>query len=150
MTIGYNANPIDNAPAAADLSSYQYCAVKRNSAGKWALCSTVGERADGILQNAPAQDEIADVVVMPGVRCKMKVGAGSLAPGDLLKVQASTGRGIAISAGVVNTSDAGGATDAVIGSYAVAVVFDKVGTVADGTVLQVIFRPGGVVPTTAA
>lgn len=150
MTIGYTHNPIDNAPAAADLRSYQYCAVKRNSAGKWALCSTVGEKADGILQNAPNQDEIADVVVMPGARCKMKVGAGSLAPGDQLKVQASTGRGIAVTAATVDTSDSGAAADAVVGSYVVAVVWDKVGTVADGTVLQVCFRPGGVVPTTAA
>lgn len=150
MTIGFNASPIDNAPAAMDLRTYQYCAVKRTSAGKWTLCTSVGERADGILQNAPNTDEIADVVVMPGARCKMKVGAGSLAPGALLKVQASTGRGIAVTAATVDTSDAGAASDPVIGSYPVAVVWDAVGTVADGTVLQVCFRPGGVVPTTAA
>jgi hypothetical protein len=48
--------------AAADYSTTgQYLAMKINSAGKWVKCSTAGEVAQGILQNAPVADADARV-----------------------------------------------------------------------------------------
>jgi hypothetical protein len=51
-------------PAAADLSSYQYRAVKQDSSGNAALCSVDGEKAMGLLQNDPdAAGKAASIMV---------------------------------------------------------------------------------------
>jgi hypothetical protein len=46
--------------AAADLSSYQYRAVKLNTSGEVALCGA-GEAAIGILQNKPVAGEACEI-----------------------------------------------------------------------------------------
>jgi hypothetical protein len=60
-------NPLLNLsfPASADLSSYQYRAVKL-SGGQLALCDTLGEKAMGILQDAPAAAGAAGSVAVYG------------------------------------------------------------------------------------
>lgn len=53
--------------AGADLSTYQYHCVKLNSAGALVICSTLGERFVGILQNKPASGEMAEVALPGGI-----------------------------------------------------------------------------------
>lgn len=71
---------IDNKEAGGDLSSKQYHFVKLNSSGQVVICSGVTDIPHGVLQNAPAQGQTAEVmclgvskVVSDGV-----VGVGAL------------------------------------------------------------------------
>lgn len=149
MTITYDASPIAQIVAGESLASYRFHFVKLNSSGQVVHCDTVGERPLGILQNAPASGEMADVLVQPGIRSKLRVG-GSVAIPNNIKTNAS-GRGIAAQAAYTNTSDAGAAQDALVGSFVAAMVTDKPsGTTADGDYVQVMLVQGGAIPTTAA
>jgi hypothetical protein len=72
--------------AGEDLSSYQYCFVKWSGAqGAGALVVKAGanEKTVGILQNAPASGEVAEVA-LPGGGGLLKLGEASLSAGDLL------------------------------------------------------------------
>lgn len=59
--------------AGADLSSAQYTFVKLDSAGAVVQCSAVTDIPLGVLQNAPASGDVADVLVVGGT--KVKAGA---------------------------------------------------------------------------
>lgn len=65
--------------AAADLSAKQYYAVKVDSSGEAALCSSAGEAVFGVLQNKPEAGRSASVAVQ-GVT-KMIIGTGGLTTG---------------------------------------------------------------------
>jgi hypothetical protein len=82
-------------PAAADLSSYQYRAVKIDSSGNVALAGE-GDIAVGILQNKPAAAGRGAVVCVGGVS-KMRGGA-SVSPGARFSTLAN-GLGGAVGSG---------------------------------------------------
>lgn len=90
-TFGVNSSDGGNLVAAADLSSYQYCAVKANTtARQLALASTGGEAITGILQNTPTSGQAAEVTFSGFT--KAKAGTGGFTAGDLLQTEATTGR----------------------------------------------------------
>ena len=60
--------------AAADLSSSQYLGVSRDSNGRAALCTSLGQKGTGVLQNEPAALGRAATVAQGGV-VKCKAGA---------------------------------------------------------------------------
>jgi len=75
--------------ASADLSSYQYHAVKIDTSGYVALCGD-GELAVGILQDAPdTAGDICQVAPLNGRKLKAVVGTGGITAGDDLGVDAS-------------------------------------------------------------
>lgn len=129
--------------AGADLSAKQFYGVKVNSSGQ-AVLAALGEMCIGILQNKPASGEPATVAIAG--KSKAIFGA-STAIGLAVKTDAN-GKFIAASAGVVNTSDAGAASDPVIGSHVVGVSMGTAG--ADLAIGEVLLCHMGVVPTTAA
>ncbi len=61
MATSNDSNSFGHLVAAADLSTKQYYAVKVDSNGKIALCSSAGEFVTGILQNKPVAAEAAQV-----------------------------------------------------------------------------------------
>jgi len=68
-------------------SSGQYCGVKAHTtAGQIVKCSSAGERALGILQNAPALSAEAQVVTFGPATAK--AGTGGFTAGDALAVEA--------------------------------------------------------------
>lgn len=69
--------------AAADLSSKQYCFVKYANGGAGVDVCGANEKSCGILQNAPASGEPAEVA-LPGGGALLKLGEASLSAGDLL------------------------------------------------------------------
>lgn len=126
--------------AAADLRTSQYFIVKVDSAGKAALAAA-GDAAVGVLQNAPNASEIA--IVRVAGRTKI-VTAATPAAGSLVASDAA-GKAKAASLAVTNTSDAGGATDALLGSNVIAMLLAT--GVADTAVAAVIMHMGAS-PTT--
>lgn len=60
--------------AAADLSSSQYLGVTRDSNGRAALCTTLGQKGTGVLQNDPDALGKAAQVAQGGI-AKCKAGA---------------------------------------------------------------------------
>lgn len=80
--------------AAADLSDYQFYAVKLGSSG-WALPTVQGERVNGILQDTPESGDVC--FVQTGDACPAKLG-GTVTRGDALTVN-SAGKLIAASPG---------------------------------------------------
>lgn len=75
--------------AGADLSSYQYCAVKLSTGGKLALAGA-GERGVGILSDKPSADGDAARVVAGGLT-KAKAG-DTIAVNAFVTPEATTGR----------------------------------------------------------
>lgn len=72
--------------AGENLASYQYCFVKFSGAqGSGALVVKAGanEKSCGILQNAPASGEAAEVA-LPGGGALLKLGEASMSAGDLI------------------------------------------------------------------
>lgn len=133
-----------SAAAAADLSTKQFFGVKINSSGKAALCSAAGEFCYGVLQNKPTADQQATIAVS-GIT-KAKAG-GVIAPGATVAVTAA-GKFVDAAEAVVDTQ-AGSATDAVIGSFVVGIHRGTANT-ADGDLFPLELLPMGAVPTTAA
>lgn len=129
--------------AAADLSAKQYRAVKVDSNGKAAVAGA-GEAAIGILQNDPISGQAATVATV-GARSKALAG-GNITAGNYVAADAN-GAVVAATLGRVNTSDAGGAVDAVIGSNIIGIALN--GGVANDIITVLITLPG-VAPTTAA
>lgn len=71
-----NLGKVVTLPAAADLSSSQFCAVNVNSSAQAALAGA-GDDAVGVLQNKPAAaSRAADVMIGAGVT-KVKAGAAT-------------------------------------------------------------------------
>lgn len=130
--------------AAADLSAKQFYGVKIDSAGLIALASAAGEAIYGVLQDKPTSGKTCSVAVS-GIT-KAKAG-GVIAPGALVKVH-SDGTFLTASAAVTDTQ-AGSATDALIGSHVVGIARNTANT-ASGDLFPLELMPMGAVPTTAA
>lgn len=133
--------------AGEDLSSYQYSGVKVNNAGALVRAGA-GEFACGILQNAPANGAMG-IVRIAGVSV-MKADGTGVTRGDKVSCAANgLGRSTAAAASGtahVNTSDAGAATDPVIGAAVLGVALT---TAAAGANFNVLITHSGAVATTA-
>lgn len=140
-TQGYGVNISKN--AGADLSAHQFKAVKLDSNGNVVLCGN-GELGLGVLQNNPGNGQTATVRIS-GVS-KM-VASGVIGAGVAIGSDAN-GKAKAAVAGRTNTSDAGSATDALIGSYAMGLTTEA--ATADGQIIGVLIQQMGALPTTAA
>ncbi len=129
--------------AGADLSAKQFYAVKLSTN---ALdVAGAGETCVGILQNAPANGAIG--IVRVSGESKMIAG-GALATTGVAIASNGSGKAKAAAGATVNTSDAGSASDAVVGSYALGILTST--AAADGDTVTVIVTHSGAVPTTAA
>jgi hypothetical protein len=132
-------------PAGADLSTTgQNLFVKLNGSSQIVLADTAGEQALGVLLNAPASAAIGIVRVFGPCRV---MGGATLADGALVATAATTARAKAAVASTVNTSDAGGAADPVIGSFAMGMAL---GDGASGSLMSIFVNPMGAIPSTAA
>lgn len=129
--------------AAADLSAKQYFMVKVDSAGKAALAGA-GDFCIGVLQNKPEAGQPATVRILGKTKV---IAGGSLSAGAKLAADAN-GKAKAAVAGKTDTSDTGGAADALIGSNVVGIACEDSG--ADLQVVSMILVHAGAVPTTAA
>lgn len=132
--------------AGASFTSSQYLAVDVSTAadGACVLASAAGQPVMGILQNAPASGAQARIRCAPGTISKWVCG-GSVTRGDLLKTDAN-GACVTASKAVTDTQ-AGSATDALIGSYVLARALAS-GDAAD--IIPVLIIHAGAVATTAA
>jgi hypothetical protein len=83
-----NLDGIYSYPAAADLSAAQYQAVIVNTSGAIGLAGANSALVDGILHNAPKQNEMGRVIVMRGVVAKARLGTGGATLGALLTTDA--------------------------------------------------------------
>lgn len=128
-------------PAGADLSAKQSFFVKLNNQGAVVLAGA-GEAAIGTLRNKPTSGQTATVQVS-GV-AKVVLG-GTVAAGARVASDAD-GKAVTATLGRTNTSDAGSATDALLGSNVMGIAFE--GGVA-GDVVAVLLQPVGAAPTTA-
>lgn len=128
-----------------DLSTYQYCFVKFSS-GKIVHCDTVGERAFGILLDAPSASDLPCEIAVAG-KTKLKVGGALSTVGAPVKVLVTTGRGGAAVLGTTNAA-AGGATQALVGSHVMGSTLQA--STADGDIIDFMLRPEGLIPTTAS
>lgn len=133
--------------AGEDLSSYQYSGVKVNNAGA-VVKAGAGEFCIGIVQNAPANAAVA-VVRVAGISV-MKADGTGVTRGDKVSCAANgLGRSTAAAASGtahVNTSDAGAATDPVIGAAVIGIALT---TAAASANLNVLLTHSGAVATTA-
>jgi hypothetical protein len=77
-SLTHTIGPYEHREAAADLSALQYHFVKLDSAGKIVACSTVGEKAFGILQDKPKSGEIGTVLIQPGNLTLLVVGGAMM------------------------------------------------------------------------
>lgn len=132
-----------SAPANADLSAGQYKAVVINSSGKVALAGA-GAFCAGILQDKPAAADRACTVAYGGI--SKALAGGSITAGATVAANAS-GALVDASEAVTNTGDAGGATDALIGSNVVGIAMAGADS---GDIFPVLITLSGAVPTTAA
>jgi hypothetical protein len=130
--------------AAADLSSSQFLFVEMNSSGDVTACNAAGEDAVGVLQNAPANGAIAIVRVHGTSRV---IGSAAINPGVLLATT-NAGKSKAAVAASTNTSDAGAASDALVGSFAMGRALTA--CAGDGSQHSMFVHPIGAIPTTAA
>ncbi len=133
--------------AGEDLSTYQFSAVKRATGDNTVTRAGAGEFAIGVLQNAPANGAVAHVRVA-GVTTMKADGTGvtrgdriSCAANGLARATAAAASGTAH----VNTSDAGAATDPVIGANVIGIALSTAAASANTTVL---LTHSGLVPTT--
>lgn len=96
-----NAVPVDLAPAAANLSAAanEGCLIKL--VGGVALCSVLGERADGVLSNTPALGAMAAVFNEVGDIVRIRVGAVAVAIYVELTPDALAGAKTAVSTNIV-------------------------------------------------
>lgn len=143
MAVEVPGKVIGHIVADADLSAKQFYCVKFSSTGV-ALCSAAGERCDGILQNDPTAG-LAAAVMVDGV--SKGVASGALTAGTLVTTDAA-GKLAAAVLGKTNTADAGGAADALLGSYVLGVLLETAS--ADGDKVSVLIDKLGSVPTTAS
>lgn len=131
-------------PAGASLTAAQNLFVKLNGSSQIVLADSAGEQALGVLLNAPGSGAIGIVRVLGA--CSVIASTG-IADGALIATTATSARAKPAVAAVVNTSDAGGASDPVIGSHVMGMAL------ADGTtgnLMPIFVNPMGAIPTTAA
>lgn len=129
-------------PAAADLSTKQFYAIKVDSNGKAAVAST-GEFCAGILQNKPGSGQAA-TVAYGGIS---KAIAGGNVTAGMTVAANSDGKVVNAAEAVVDTSNTGAAADAVIASNVIGVAL---ATGVSGDVIPVLVLMAGATPTTAA
>lgn len=139
------ADKIGSLVAAADLSAKQFFLAKIDAAGKVALCSAAGEVVAGVIENEPASGEAVELGLLTGVR--MAKAGGAIAKGDLLKTDAAGKLAVAVKAST-NTSDAGVAADALVGSFVIGIALEA--AAADGNIISFLAAPMGAVTTTAS
>lgn len=146
VEVGFNIDPTARdilIEAGGDLSSSQFLMVKLNSSGDAVIANAAGEDVCGVLQNAPASGAIAIVRVFGESRV---IGGGVVAAGGLFACT-SAGKSKTAVAGTVNTSDAGAASDPLVGSFVLGRVLTA-GTL--DAQHSVFISPMGLTPTTAA
>lgn len=132
------------APANADYSSSgQYLLGTINSTGKFVVASAAGQDCAGVLQNAPTANAIAIV----RTRGRTQVYASTTVAAGSLVATTSAGKTKVAVAAYTNTSDGGGATDALIGSFTLGRALTDGAT---DTLHVVDLHPVGAIPTTAA
>jgi hypothetical protein len=135
-----NTQSIPMGAADADYSAKQYYLVDVSSTGI-VLCSAAGQKGLPLL-NKPTQGQECDVAYSGVARV---IFGGTVTRGMMLKSD-SSGRAVEAEESVVDTQ-AGSATDPVIGSYVVGIALTG------GAVNQygdMLILPMGAVPTTAA
>ncbi|MCU0296967.1 MAG: hypothetical protein MUF33_00440 [Candidatus Nanopelagicales bacterium] len=132
-------------PAAGDLSADQYKAVELGSAGTVSVANAAGEPVIGILQDKPgAAGRVAQVAV--GGVSKVLAGTGGIDEGQYVKT-AADGRIVVAAAGTTNTSDAGAASDPLVGSHVLGICVEAA---VAGAIGSILITHAGAVPTTAA
>lgn len=131
-------------PADADYSAKQYYGMDvEASTGNAKLVAAAGAKAIGVLMDVPdTAGKMCRVAVGGVVPC---VAGDTVTAGDLITFNAS-GKGIPATASYVDTSDGGGATDPVIGSY---VIGRALSGAAASAQFNLLIQPLGSVPTTA-
>lgn len=146
VEVGFNIDPQARdilVEAGGNLSSSQFLMVKLDSNGDAVIASAAGEDVCGVLQNAPASGAIAIVRVFGESRV---IAGGNVAAGALFACT-SAGKSKTAVAGTVNTSDAGAASDPLVGSF----VLGRVLTAGTADAQHSVFiSPMGLTPTTAA
>lgn len=130
--------------AGADLSTKQYLGVVLSSDGQIDP-ATAGAPCIGVLQNKPAAAGRAASVRVLGIT--RMVAGGVINPGDRVTTDAD-GKAVAASLAVTDTQ-AGSATDALIGSNVLGRYIGK-SAAASGDIIPVLLTHEGAVPTTAA
>ena len=115
--------------AAADLRTKQFYCVKVDSAAKIALCSAAGESVFGVLQNDPNTGEAAAVMTTGVTKA---VAGAALAAGAYVTTDAN-GKLKAVVLGRTDTSDAGAAADALLGSNVLGQLLEA--STADGDIV---------------
>ncbi len=126
--------------AGADLSAKQYFFVKLDSSTAAVVCGA-GENAVGVLQNAPGSGEVA-IIRTQGLT--KVIGGGAITIGAAVASDAS-GKAKTAVLGSTNTSDAGAATDALLGSN---ILGDAWETGVLDTATTIFFQRRGSAPTT--
>ncbi len=124
--------------AGADLSAAQYCFVKANANGQ-AVLAAAGEPVIGVLQNKPANGQVAQVRIYGVTKV---VAGGAVAKGALV---ASDAAGKAKTA-VVTTANT--TTGALTGSHVAGIALQS--AAASGEIIPVALLPMGAVPGTSA
>lgn len=94
LSMGFSAKVDLSTGGTGPNSTFQYTAVKLDTAVDWQVDKAgAGDKAIGILNNAPKATSAAEVVMLGVSPMVVDGNAGAIAPGDRLKVDAS-GRGI--------------------------------------------------------
>ena len=131
--------------ASADLTGKNYLFVKEDSNGRVKVCDTAGEPPLGILQNQPGALYRAASVGFAGVsKC---VAGAAIAKGQYVATGAD-GKAYPVTKSSTNTSDAGAASDALVGGFAIGRAFTP--AVNAGDIISVLITHSGAVDTTAA
>lgn len=122
--------------AGADLSAKQYYFVKLNASGQVVIYATAGEAAIGVLMNEPAASGRAAEVALPGSVVPVQAG-GSFTAGDRITGDAN-GKAVALTPPAYVDTQAGSATDPLLGKYMLGwAVTDG----ASGSLAQVLLVP---------
>lgn len=129
--------------AGADLSAKQFYAVKINTSSK-AVLAAAGEVAIGILQNKPTSGQSASIAISG--KSKAVFGASATVGGPV--ASDASGKLVNATKASTNTGDAGGATDALVGSNVLGL--HVAGGTADLALGEVLLMHLGAVPTTVA
>jgi hypothetical protein len=128
--------------AAAALTAKQFYAAKIDSNGKAALAGA-GEAAIGIIQNNPPAGSPASVMISGTSKA---IAGGEITAGAVVAANAD-GKLVAATKGRTDTSDTGGAADALLGSNVIGIALTGA---ASGDIFTVAIMHMGAVPTTAS
>lgn len=111
-----------------------------------AVCvSAAGQRCVGFLQNAPASGAVAIIRTIAPPRFSKAVAGGSVTAADSVAMTSAGKVKTAVKA-VTDTSDAGGASDALKGSNVCGVAM---GSASADESITILLLPQGAIPTTA-